>query len=279
MISMVKKTLKSRRKGKKKWFQVLSPKIFNNIPIGETFQYDLRDALGSTVETNLMNLTRNIKNQNISVKFLINNVKNTQLYTEIISYTLNNSSLKRMVRRRRGRIDDSLILKTKDNIDVRIKPILITRSRTKGSIKQALRKKVKELITNFLRKNDYETVFKNVVFYSLQKELKEKLDKIYPLSNCEIRVLKREQIIKKSKEKEKPEKEKEVRELKEKKAKEEKKEEVSKEEKPEPKKQEKPEKKETSKEKKETKKKQDKQKNNNDKPKKDEGDKNAKTNN
>ncbi|MBN2422950.1 hypothetical protein JXB41_07020 [Candidatus Woesearchaeota archaeon] len=186
-------------KGKKKWFPVLASDIFDNASIGETLQYDPENAVGTTVETNLMNLTRNIKNQNVNVKFLITHVKENKLYTKTIQYSIISASLKRLVRRHHHRLDDSFVLKTKDNISMRIKPLLITRGRATSSVKVELRSKLKELITKYVKETDYDSIFKNIIFYKFQKELKEQLNKLYPLKSCEIRIIKQETITKEKK--------------------------------------------------------------------------------
>ncbi|MBD3202832.1 hypothetical protein GF327_00935 [Candidatus Woesearchaeota archaeon] len=192
MITMARKVIsKGKKRKKKKWYPVLAPGIFNNMHIGETIQYDIKDAIDTPVEVNLMNLTKNIKDQNVRLKLVITGVKENALRTNVVKYELNSASIKRMVRRRRDRIDDSLQINSKDKVLIRLKPLLITRNKTKGKVKLALRKEMNKLLESFIKNNIEINIFKEVIFYKLQKKIRDKLDKIYPIRNFEIRVLKK----------------------------------------------------------------------------------------
>ncbi len=188
---MARKTItKASSSRKKKWFPVLAPKMFDNQVIGETHQFEAEEAVGNTLEANLMTLTRNIRNQNVNLKFLITDEKSGKLTTKIKEYSLINSSLKRLVRRKHDRLDSSLVLTTSDGVKVRIKVLAITRNKVKGSVKTAIIKELESYVTDFVTKNSYESVFHSVIFYKIQRSLKEKLDKVYPLKYCEVRVIK-----------------------------------------------------------------------------------------
>ncbi|MEK6862554.1 MAG: 30S ribosomal protein S3ae, partial [Nanoarchaeota archaeon] len=73
-------------KKKKKWFTILAGPEFDNAEIGETLANENANLIGRTLEVNLADITRDPKSQNIKVKFRIKEVKDTQCYTELISY-------------------------------------------------------------------------------------------------------------------------------------------------------------------------------------------------
>lgn len=102
--------------------------------------------------------------------------------------------LKRMVRKGTNYIEDSFSTNSKDT-QIRIKPFLITRRKVSRAVRKALRNKAKEELINYAKDKTSETIFDDILKNKLQKELGLKLKKIYPLSLCEIRILKIEKRI------------------------------------------------------------------------------------
>ena len=182
---VVKKAGKKVRK--KQWFQIVAPKLFHNQVIGDIYLYDSADAVGRSVDINLMNLTRDIKRQNIKLKFLINRVSDNKAYADVSGYQMIPASIKRMVRRGKSKLEMSLVTETADKKKIRIKPIIITRTLVKSSVAAGLRKKAEEIIDKNFRKTNYANLIEEIVFHKFQSNLKKILNKIYPLKVCEIR--------------------------------------------------------------------------------------------
>ncbi|MFW6014120.1 MAG: hypothetical protein ACOCQG_03005 [Candidatus Nanoarchaeia archaeon] len=179
-----KETLKWK---KKKWVKIVAPKEFKSASLGESLVMAPENLVGRTVESNLMTITGDMKKQNINVKFSINGIKDGQAVTELRSYGVIPSAVKRMVRRTRDRIDQSFIVETKDGFKMRVKPILITASNTSNSVLNMLRKKTEDLITKHLSKTNKEDLVTEILNHKLQNELKKLLKNVYPLRVCEIR--------------------------------------------------------------------------------------------
>ena len=177
------------KKKKKEWFEISAPKDFNYRVIGETPAEEPEDIVGRTVTINLSRLVGDIKRQNTNVDFIVTDVKEGRCQTSVIKIWMQPSTVKRMVRTGSNKIDESVLLKTKDSISVRIKPMLITKSKIKGSVRRALRLAMLDEIKKAAEKSSYEQLVKSVIDFGLQKELKAKLDKIYPLRSAQIRAM------------------------------------------------------------------------------------------
>jgi ribosomal protein S3AE len=102
--------------------------MFGNAYLGETLVAEPGEMLGKTIVTNLMDLTKSIKQQNINIRFKVNGVKENDAFTEVVEYEMNPSSIRRLVRRNIAKLDDSFIVSTSDGKYVRVKPLVITRS-------------------------------------------------------------------------------------------------------------------------------------------------------
>jgi ribosomal protein S3AE len=184
------------KKRKKRWVPIQATRHFNNVEIGETITVEPSALIGRNVSINLMNLTQDIKTQNTKIVFKIKEVKDNKLLTEIVRYELVPASLKRMVHKEKEKIDDSFLATTKDNVNLKIKPFMVTKSSTNRSVLTALRKKAREVLTETIKKTTYEVFMEEVIRFKVQNFTKRELSKIYPLTQFQIRKL--ERLVQKS---------------------------------------------------------------------------------
>jgi ribosomal protein S3AE len=172
---------------KKKWFPVVAPEMFSGHKIAEIPSYNIELLVGRSLSVNLMSLTRDPKKQGTTIKFRIDSIKGDSASTQTVGLLILPSSIKRMVRRNRNRIDGSYKVKTEDNMIVQIKPILLTRHHAKGSVVRELREKVRSLLIKNISRMKYVDFVKNVVSGYLQKSIYAVVSKVYPVVLFEIR--------------------------------------------------------------------------------------------
>lgn len=172
---------------KKIWYPIIAPKIFRGAVIGETVVYDPNKMIGKSMSENLMNLTNDVKKQNIKVVFEIVNVDNNRALTEITGYKMVPSSVKRLVRRNIEKIDMSFTCSTSDNKKLRIKPLIIARSAVSSSVGAKIRRNTEEFITKYVQGISYDNLANDLITHKMQDLLRAGLNKVYPLRICEIR--------------------------------------------------------------------------------------------
>ena len=148
-------------KKKRKWYKILGSQEFNNPEIGETLSSDPNLILKKTTQVYLNTLTNDPKNQNIKIIFSVNKIENDIAYSELIRYELVQAFIRRVVRRDRNKIDDSFIAETKDNLKVRIKPIVMTKNQTKGIIVTKIRKEIRDNLLKNIKTLDLKELFMN----------------------------------------------------------------------------------------------------------------------
>src|SRR3989344_3033310 len=134
-------------KKKKVWVPIVASKEFRNTEIGETYVEEPAASVGKFIETNLMFLTNDSKKQGTNLRFRINEYKNNVLYTELIGLRIQVAQLKRITRKQKDKVEDSFVCVTKDNIKVRLKPILVTKTKVTNSKLTSLRKNVRDLVS------------------------------------------------------------------------------------------------------------------------------------
>jgi len=185
---MAKTTEKKQKK--RKWYEIIS-KDFNNTVLGETITKDSNSVINRIIKANLGHLSREVKLQNVTIVFKIKELKEEKFYTEPYGYTLGSSYVKRVVKNKKTKLDDSFVIKSKDGIKVRIKPLMITRINVNRSTGSVLLKKSRELFNDYVSKKDYSEFFKDLIYGKVSPGFKKILSKTYPLSFFEVRIMKR----------------------------------------------------------------------------------------
>ncbi|MDP2908881.1 MAG: hypothetical protein Q8N77_03670 [Nanoarchaeota archaeon] len=181
--------IKSAKKQKKTWFSIVSPKEFGNYIVGETPASEPQSLIGRSVQVNLMTVLNDPKKQNVQLTLKIKSLRENTAITETIRYELLPSYLKRMMRKGRNKIEDSFIAQTKDNINARIKPIMITKTKTQRSKLSLLRKLTREFLIERIKTQNFTEVVNDAISTKLQRELRDKLKKTYPLVVCEFKTI------------------------------------------------------------------------------------------
>lgn len=180
------------RKGKRKWYPIYAPTMFNNQVLGETFVWETETIPNKHLTINLMTLTGNPKKQNYNVFFKVVDIKDGKGVTKTLGLEMQHSSVKRLARRGRSKVADSFLVKTKKDEYVRIKPIIMTRSRADNDVQSALRMKCRPLLRELIKKYNFETVVNDIINMRLQRHIKQQLDEIFPVRSVDIRYLKYE---------------------------------------------------------------------------------------
>jgi ribosomal protein S3AE len=158
-----------------------------NLLLGESNVYEKEELVGKTLNLNLATITNDMKKQNIIVTFKVTGVADNKGQTQLVNYVLVPSYIKRLIRRSREKIDDSFLARTKDGKVVRVKPIAITNADTFNSIITKIRLGMKSLIKTALKERTYDEFVNDLISMKYQREMKEKLNKIYPLKYIDIR--------------------------------------------------------------------------------------------
>jgi len=122
---MAEKT--TQKKGKKRWYHIFPPSVISKNSLGESSAYDPNSLVGRTISKNLGEVLGDHKAQNVQITFKINKIIENKATSKVTGYELLSSFLRRSVKPGKSRIDDSFIAKTKDNVQVKLKSLIVTR--------------------------------------------------------------------------------------------------------------------------------------------------------
>ena len=179
----------AQKRKKKEWYAIVAHKTFNEKVLGETYLLDPTKSIGRCLSVSLADLIGDIKRQNIYVRFRITDFTGTKLYAIPVGYEISPTVIKRMVRRRTRKIDDSFIVETLDKKKFRIKPFILTKGKVNNSVASAIRLTSREKLADAIKNLNSENLFEAIVGHKLQSTLYKELSKIYPLKYFEIRKL------------------------------------------------------------------------------------------
>jgi small subunit ribosomal protein S3Ae len=171
---------------KKKWVEILAPKLFREEFIGESLVADPQSLQGRKVTISLMQLIRDPKKQSTNITFEITKVQSHKATTKLKSYKIGAAALKRLARRRRDKIQDSFLCKTKDDITIRIKPMIITFANTSKQVLSKIRLKAKEVLASNAKTLTFEELVQSLLSNTLQKDIRKHVKKLYPVRIVEI---------------------------------------------------------------------------------------------
>jgi ribosomal protein S3AE len=168
-------------KKKKKFFDVEIPIIGKDTQMQA---YELGELEGRFIK---YDLTRMLKGKSIMLTLKVN-VQGESAVASPKKIMLLPYFLRRMVRKGTNYVEDSFSAECKD-AKIIIKPFLVTRRKVSRAVRNALRKKAKEELVNYIKDKTAEELFDETLKNQIQRPLSQKLKKIYPLSLCEIRIL------------------------------------------------------------------------------------------
>ena len=172
----------------KRWYTIRAPRhpwAFK--VIGETIAEDESMLIGRNYEILQNELDGDFSKMHVKVQFRISGVVGGDALTEYIGHEMLKDHIRRQVRRDRGKIDDTVDIVTEDGFYVRIKPLLISRNRIKGSQKQEMRTLAREVILKTGATTTWIDLQKSSLDGTLEAKIREEVSKIQPVRGVMIR--------------------------------------------------------------------------------------------
>ena len=180
---------KQRDKWKsKRWYTIRAPRhpwAFK--VIGETIAEDEAMLIGRNYEILQNELDGDFSKMHVKVQFRIAGVVGGDALTEYIGHEMLKDHIRRQVRRDRGKVDDTVDIVTEDGFYVRVKPLLISRNRIKGSQKQEMRTLAREVILKTGATTTWIDLQKSTLDGTLEAKIREEVSKIQPVRGVMIR--------------------------------------------------------------------------------------------
>ena len=171
----------------KHWYEVYSPKSFNNTFIGEIIGLE-NNIIGRTIETSLYDFTENFRDINLKLTFKIISVNNEAKTCQTIfsGHAFSNDYVRSLIGRGTSKIQTIINLTTKDNYVFRVTTVCTTIKRARSSQQILIRKIMREILKEFAKSLNHEKFVKGMIYGEFQHQVRRIAKTIYPLSSSTV---------------------------------------------------------------------------------------------
>jgi small subunit ribosomal protein S3Ae len=174
----------------KHWYKVRAPAFFAHAEVGETMASEPEQVVGRTLETTLQEISggADIGKAHVKLRFQIDRVTGENVAeTRFIGHDLTTDYVRRLARRKRSKIDTSLVVTTKDGVQIVLKPVAVGEQRLQTRLRAELRHKLRSILTEEAEKRSSAEFVREMLQGELGKILAHGVKPLYPLKKIEIR--------------------------------------------------------------------------------------------
>ncbi len=170
----------------KSWYNILAPAAFENATIAQTLTNNADLLIDRVTEVSMQDLTNDFRKSHIVLYFKIHNVEDGAAHTHFVGHTLTSDYLRRMVRRRRSKIEGVYDVTTRDGAKLRVKPFATTDKRIQNSQKRVIRESMKKTIETKAKSNTLFEFIKDIIDGNTGRDIYKNCKELYPVKRVEI---------------------------------------------------------------------------------------------
>ncbi|RLE61692.1 MAG: 30S ribosomal protein S3ae [Thermoprotei archaeon] len=174
----------------KKWYTLYAPSSFGFAVLGEVPANSDKHMLGRTIEVSLYDITKDISQLPIKLKFQVVRIEEDKAFTQFKGFELSRDYLKSLIRRGTSKVEAIRDIVTKDGVHLRVFVLVITAHRVKKSQKRAIRKKAWEVIEEKANQLTFEEFIQEAALGPIAAEVYNRVKVIYPLKKVEVSKIK-----------------------------------------------------------------------------------------
>jgi len=154
----------------KSWYNVLAPPAFESVTVADTLADSPDSLINRVTGVSLQDLTNDFRKSHITLFFKINKVEENNAYTQFVGHTLTSDYLRRMIRRRRSKIEGVYDVTTRDGAVCRVKPFATTDKRIQNSQRKVVRDAMKKTIEDSAKTHTLSEFIRDVSYTELTKK-------------------------------------------------------------------------------------------------------------
>lgn len=170
----------------KTWYNVLAPPLFENVTVADTLADGPSSLINRVTEVSLQDLTNDFRKSHIKLYLKIQKVEETNALTQFVGHTLTSDYLRRMIRRRKSKIEGVYDVVTRDGATIRVKPFATTDRRIQNSQMKIVREAMKKTIYDQAKTSILAEFVKNILDGKTGSDIYKNCKKLYPVKRVEI---------------------------------------------------------------------------------------------
>jgi small subunit ribosomal protein S3Ae len=170
----------------KNWYNIVTPPSFDSMTIADTLTDNPDNLINRVTEVSLQELTNDFRKSHITLHFKTNKITDSNAHTQFVGHSLTSDYLRRMIRRRRSKIEGVYDVRTRDGAVLRIKPFATTDKRIQNSQRRVVRDAMKNTIYNIAVKSTLSEFVKYILDGKIGSDIYKNCRKLYPVKRVEI---------------------------------------------------------------------------------------------
>ncbi|KYK20853.1 ribosomal protein S3AE [Thermoplasmatales archaeon SM1-50] len=170
----------------KNWYTILAPSLFNNVPVAETLAETPDNLIGRVTEVSLQDITNDFRKSHIKLLFAVDKIEQNTAHTQLKGHLLTSDYLRRMIRRRKSRVDGVFDVETRDGALLRVKPFAIAEKRIQSSQKKLIRNVMNDVIRKEGKAKTLNSFIKDCIDGKMGSEIYKHCKVFYPVKRIEI---------------------------------------------------------------------------------------------
>ena len=170
----------------KNWYNIIAPPAFDSVTIADTMTDNPDNLINRVTGVSLQDLTNDFRKSHITLFFKINKVEEDKAHTQFTGHTLTSDYLRRMIRRRRSKIEVVFNVDTRDGALIKVKPFATTDKRIQNSQRKVVREAMKKTIADQAKDSTLSEFMKNILDGRMGSEIYKNCKKLYPVKRIEI---------------------------------------------------------------------------------------------
>ena len=172
----------------KQWYSIISPPVIfdDQREIGQTLCDDSEKLQGRNLEVSLQNITGHYKDSHVKLRCKINSISGLNVNTVFTGHHLTTEYTKRLVQRRKSKMNGIVDVITRDGGKIRVKMLLTTNRRINSSKQSLVVKSVTTFVANYARKKTTPQFIRDMLTNALAIQVFRYVKPIYPLKRVEV---------------------------------------------------------------------------------------------
>jgi small subunit ribosomal protein S3Ae len=174
----------------KHWYKVRAPALFQHADLGETVATEPEQVVGRTLEMTMPELsgTPDAGKAHVKLRFRVERIGGDGVAeTRFVGHDLTSDYVRRLARRKRSKVDTSLVVTTKDGVQIVLKPVAVGEQRLQTRLRAELRHKMVEVLRTEASQRTAAELVREMLQGELSKALAHGVKTLYPLKKIEIR--------------------------------------------------------------------------------------------
>jgi small subunit ribosomal protein S3Ae len=171
----------------KKWFSIMAPNQLGGKEIALSPAVNGEELVGRKVEVPVSDFTGNFKKSNSKLIFQVVSCTGLKCSSSFAGHIVSDDYIRRMVRRRKERLDVITEIKTTDGFTMALKTVAVTDSKLTATKRAELREAILKFLIERTSNMSFYEFARYVIGDEIYSNIVDAVRDIYPLKKIEIR--------------------------------------------------------------------------------------------